>query len=92
MVQETPATLLRDVTVLMMFHFSVFVKHQIVNSTYALGMCQTFLTIQDLTFVSEKVICDITVYTARIYIRFFEIKGEFYHNTIDLQLTILNHR
>ena len=30
-------------------------------------------------FVSEKVICDITVYTARTYIRSFEIKGEFYH-------------
>ena len=30
-------------------------------------------------FVSEKVICDITVYTARRYIRSFEIKGELYH-------------
>ena len=27
-------------------------------------------------FVSEKVICDITVYTARMYIRSFDIKGE----------------
>ena len=27
-------------------------------------------------FVSEKVICDITAYTARRYIRSFEIKGE----------------
>ena len=27
-------------------------------------------------FVSEKVICDITLYTARAYIRSFEIKGE----------------
>ena len=26
-------------------------------------------------FVSEKVICDITIYTARTYIRSFEIKG-----------------
>ena len=27
-------------------------------------------------FVLEKVICDITVYTARTYVRSFEIKGE----------------
>ena len=27
-------------------------------------------------FVSEKVVCDITVYTARTYIRSFEIRGE----------------
>ena len=72
----------------MILHFSVFVRHQKVqtaNLTCALGMFLKYLTVQDSTFfVSETVICDITVYTstARRYIRSFEIKGELYHNDI----------
>ena len=52
-----PATVLRDATVSMTFHFSVFVKHretQVANSTYALGIFLKYLTIQDLISLCQR--------------------------------------